>query len=198
MSITSPHLSGREELFQRSLTAHLLRHSFAKLSDARVLVAGLGGGSNIAELLARKGIGRLILADPDVYEPHDLRPRGSASNTWGREKVEVMTERPLQINPHPTVTPARDGISLENVGDLVHRSDYLVDMLDFHALPEKVALPQAAGMARKTVVVTPDYPMNQNSPRLHAGLAGAPPGAPAQRFTIDVEGPPLREPDPWP
>lgn len=155
MTIASLRLPGLEEIFQRSLTAHLPRHSFARLSDATVLVAGLGGGSNIAELLARKGLGHLILADLDVYEPHNIRQRGSASNTWGRGKVEVMSERLLQVNPHLRVTPAREGITLGNVGDLVRGSDYLVDMLDFHALKEKVALHQAARQARKTVVTAP-------------------------------------------
>jgi molybdopterin/thiamine biosynthesis adenylyltransferase len=155
MPITSPQFSGLDVIFQRSLSAHLPRHSFAKICDATVLVAGLGGGSNIAELLARKGVGHLILADLDVYEPHNIRQRGSTTNTWGREKVEVMSERLLQINPHLKLIPACKGITLENVGDLVGRSDYLVDMLDFHALKEKVALHQAARKAHKIVVTAP-------------------------------------------
>ena len=125
------------------------------MAAASVLIGGLGGGSNIAELLARKGVGKLIVADPDVFEPHNIRQRGSLSSTWGRGKVEVMSERLLDINPNMEVTPVREGVTMDNVSGLVRRADVVVDMLDFHALKEKVALYQAARAHHKTVVTTP-------------------------------------------
>jgi molybdopterin/thiamine biosynthesis adenylyltransferase len=155
MTNTTTSLPGVGEIFQRSLTAHLPGPSFDRLKEASVLVAGLGGGSNIAELLVRKGVGRLVLADLDVYEPHNVRQRGSASNTWGRGKVEVMCERLLQINPHVTTVPAPDGVTVDNVGALTRDADCVVDMLDFHALKEKVALHQAARSRGKTVITAP-------------------------------------------
>jgi molybdopterin/thiamine biosynthesis adenylyltransferase len=151
----SKGLPNLEDIFQRSLTAHLPRPAFTKLHQTSVLIAGLGGGSNIAELLARKGVGRLTIADLDVYEPHNIRQRGSMASTWGMAKVDVIGERLLDINPFLEVTPVREGITLENVGQLVRRADYVVDMLDFHALTEKVALHQAARKERKTVLTTP-------------------------------------------
>jgi cysteine synthase len=39
-----------------------------------------------------------------------------------------------------------------------------------------------------TVVVAPHYDMHQNTPRSHAGFAGAPSGAPAQRSTTASVG----------
>jgi molybdopterin/thiamine biosynthesis adenylyltransferase len=144
-----------QELFQRSLCAHLPLGDFAKLQAASVLVAGLGGGSNIAELLVRKGIGRLTIADLDVYEPHNIRQRGSMMSSLGRSKVEVMRERLLDINPNAEVTPVPEGIILENVASLVEEADYIVDMLDFHALKEKVALYRFARKHGKTVLTAP-------------------------------------------
>jgi molybdopterin/thiamine biosynthesis adenylyltransferase len=143
------------DIFQRSLVAHLPPSSFSLLQNASVFIGGLGGGSNIAELLARKGVGRLTIADLDVFEPHNVRQRGSLSSTWGRAKVDVMTERLLDINPNMMVTPVREGVTLDNVAGLVRRSTVVVDMLDFHALKEKVALYQAARAQGKVVVTTP-------------------------------------------
>jgi hypothetical protein len=143
------------DIFQRSLTAHLPPKAFDALRRSTVLIAGLGGGSNIAELLVRKGIGRLLIADLDSYEPHNVRQRGSAASTWGRRKSDVMRERLLDINPHAVVEAVPEGITFQNVDDLVARADYVVDMVDFHALPEKVALYRSARRAGKLTVTAP-------------------------------------------
>jgi hypothetical protein len=148
-------MSGPGEIFQRSLTAHLPPQAFDALQRSTVLVAGLGGGSNIAELLVRKGIGRLVIADLDRYEPHNVRQRGSAASTWGRRKSDVMRERLLDINPHAAVDAVSEGITVQNVDALVERSDYLVDMIDFHGLAEKVALHRSARRSGKIALTAP-------------------------------------------
>ncbi len=144
-----------EEIFQRSLCAHLPPDRFRKLRDASVLVAGLGGGSNIAELLARKGVGRLLIADLDRYEAHNVRQRGSAVSTLGREKTEVMRERLLDVDPHIEVVAVPEGVTLANVAMLVRQSDVVVDMIDFHGMYEKLALYREARAQGKVVVTTP-------------------------------------------
>lgn len=144
-----------EMIFQRSLAAHLPEPQFSKLADASVLVAGLGGGSNIAELLVRKGVGNLAVADLDVYEAHNVRQRGSLASTWGRPKVDVMCGRLAEINPFVKVTPIREGVTEANADELVGKTDFVVDMLDFHALGEKVALHRAARRAGKPVLTAP-------------------------------------------
>jgi molybdopterin/thiamine biosynthesis adenylyltransferase len=142
-------------LFQRSLSAHLPEPAFTRLQQMSVLIAGLGGGSNIAELLARKGVGRMTIADLDVYEPHNIRQRGSTSATWGKDKVDVMADRLREINPFAAVTPVRGGVTLANARELVEQADVAVDMLDFHALKEKVALHRAAREQGKMVLTAP-------------------------------------------
>jgi hypothetical protein len=151
-STGSPSL---KDIFQRSLAAHLPGSAFARLQGTSVLVAGLGGGSNIAELLARKGVGRIVLADLDVYEPHNVRQRGSTAATWGKEKVAVMSERLRDINPFIQVMPVPEGVTQANACELVRQADIAVDMLDFHALKEKVAFYRAAREQGKTVVTAP-------------------------------------------
>jgi hypothetical protein len=155
MTNTLTRIHPPEDIFQRSLTAHLARPDFERLQRCSVLIAGMGGGSNIAELLVRKGVGRLTIADLDAYEPHNVRQRGSASSTWGRSKVEVMRARLLDINPHASITAVAEGVTLENVEALVASADYVVDMIDFHALKEKVALYRAARAAGKLTLTAP-------------------------------------------
>jgi hypothetical protein len=144
-----------DQIFHRSLTAHLPAAAFARLQESTVLVGGVGGGSNIAELLVRKGFGRIILADLDVYEPHNVRQRGSTASSWGRPKVEVMRERLLDINPHVQVTSVPEGVTADNVVGLVERSSFILDMIDFHGLAAKAQLYRVARELGRTVVTAP-------------------------------------------
>jgi molybdopterin/thiamine biosynthesis adenylyltransferase len=144
-----------EQFFQRSLSAHLPFSSFEKLQETTVLVAGLGGGSNIAELLARKGIGHLIIADPDIFESHNIRQRGHLISTLGKSKTETMYKRLNDIYPKIKVTPIYKGITLENVSDIVQQADYIIDMIDFSALREKAALYQSCRELGKVVLTAP-------------------------------------------
>lgn len=146
-----------EEMFQKSLAAHLPPKEFAKLQSASVLVAGMGAGSNISELLVRKGIGRLLLADLDHFEPHNVRQRGSTATSWGTEKVEAMRARLLDVNPHVTIFPVREGITRENAKRLVEEANVIVDVLDPSVVAEKIVLHRAAREAGKVILYTPTF-----------------------------------------
>jgi tRNA A37 threonylcarbamoyladenosine dehydratase len=73
----------------------------ARLSRAHVLIVGVGGvGSWTAESLARSGIGRLTLVDPDTVCPTNFnRQIQAVTGAEGRPKADVLAERLLQINP---------------------------------------------------------------------------------------------------
>lgn len=144
-----------EEFFQRSLTAHMPPEAFEKLQKTSVLVAGLGGGSNIAELLARKGFGRIVIADLDTYEPHNVRQRGSLISTQGQEKVRVMHDRLRDIYPGIEIVPVHEGITMDNADRLAKESDFIVEMLDFSALAEKIALHRAARQHGRFALTAP-------------------------------------------
>jgi molybdopterin-synthase adenylyltransferase len=72
-----------------------------RLWESRALVVGLGGlGGNLAELLARLGVGRLLLADGDVFTASNLnRQRLATQDTLGRHKAQVAAEHLLAVNP---------------------------------------------------------------------------------------------------
>ena len=61
-------LISKEEL-ERAFDARFPREMKEKFSNARVAVAGLGGlGSNIAVMLARSGLGQMLLEDYDTED----------------------------------------------------------------------------------------------------------------------------------
>ena len=72
-----------------------------RLREAVVVVAGLGGvGAYAAEMVARAGVGRMVLIDSDrVGESNKNRQLLALDSTLGRLKTEVMAERLLDINP---------------------------------------------------------------------------------------------------
>jgi len=144
-----------EDFFDRSLTAHMPSEKFKKLQETTVLMGGVGGGSNVAELLARKGVGHIIISDIDVYECHNIRQRGSVVSSLGKEKVLVMEERLRDVNPHIKVTCVREGITCENAEKYVDQADIVVDLIDLHALDAKVVMHRAARKQGKYVLTAP-------------------------------------------
>ncbi|MCF1182118.1 tRNA threonylcarbamoyladenosine dehydratase [Marichromatium gracile] len=117
----------------------------ARLRDAHVFVAGLGGvGAFAAEALARAGVGTLTLVDHDRVAPSNLnRQLVALTTTLGRPKVEVMAERVAAINPacrvraHAAFLPAEGADAF-----LAERPDQLVDAID--SLASKLALIETA------------------------------------------------------
>jgi len=79
-----------------------------RLRRSRVAVIGCGGlGGYLVEQLARLGVGRLAVIDPDVFEEHNLnRQLLSSPAALGRPKVEVAAERVAAVNP--AVAPATE------------------------------------------------------------------------------------------
>ena len=73
----------------------------ARIRDAHVLVAGIGGvGSWAVEALARSGVGRLTLIDLDhIAESNINRQIHALDSTIGQAKVEAMRERIVHIHP---------------------------------------------------------------------------------------------------
>ena len=86
--------------------------ALARLLQARVVVAGIGGvGSWVVEALARSGVGHLRLIDLDhVAESNINRQIHALEDTLGQAKVEAMSARIRLIDP---------GIVVECVDDFV-------------------------------------------------------------------------------
>ena len=76
-----------------------------KLKNSRVAVFGIGGvGGYVAEALARSGVGSFVLVDDDkVCLTNINRQIIALRSTVGKDKVEVMRDRILDINPKAEV-----------------------------------------------------------------------------------------------
>lgn len=71
-----------------------------------VFVAGVGGmGGACVQTLVRAGVGRIAIADIDVFETSNLnRQLFAFSDTLDRPKAEATAEALLRINPHLDLT----------------------------------------------------------------------------------------------
>lgn len=104
-----------------------------KLQDAAVAVFGIGGvGSFVTEVLARAGVGSLIIVDSDTVELSNLNRQIIAlHSTVGRPKVDVMAERILDINPACHVEKRRCFFTPETAGEFdFSKYSYIVDAVD--------------------------------------------------------------------
>ena len=72
-----------------------------KLHSAHVAIAGLGGlGSNIAVMLARSGVGHLLLVDFDTVVVSNLNRQMYELSHLGKKKTEALKELLAAINPY--------------------------------------------------------------------------------------------------
>lgn len=104
-----------------------------KLKKSHVLVVGLGGvGSFAAEFLVRAGIGNLTIVDGDTVDTTNInRQLPALHSTVGMPKVEVVSQRLLDINPELNLIPIKEFLSPERAYELVDKKfDYVLDCID--------------------------------------------------------------------
>jgi len=106
----------------------------ARLRRATVAVVGAGGtGSAAIEVLARAGVGRLILLDSDYFEPSNLeRVHGSTPDQAKRQdpKVAVAKAHLTSITPDCEVVAIKGSIPQSKVIDLIAEADVLLGCTD--------------------------------------------------------------------
>jgi molybdopterin/thiamine biosynthesis adenylyltransferase len=107
-----------------------------KLRNSRVAIIGMGGVGGVHLMtLARLGIGKFTIADPDTFELANFnRQYGANVNTLGRQKAEVMAEEALAVNPELDIRVINEPISESNVNRFLDDADILVDGVDFFAI----------------------------------------------------------------
>ena len=119
---------------QFSRTAMLYgRENVAKLKNRRVAVFGIGGvGGHCSEALCRSGIGALDLFDGDVVDITNINRQIIATHkNIGRDKVDVMRERLLEINPDAEITAHKLFYLPETAAQVdLSAYDYIVDAVD--------------------------------------------------------------------
>lgn len=134
-----------KEQFIRNLGI-MTEEEIHKLHNATIAIAGCGciGGFS-AELLARMGIGKLKLADPDVFDVSNINRQCAATHlTVGQKKAEALKNHLLTINPEIKIECYENGLTEHNADAFVKDVDYVIDAIDYFAFPEAVALHRAA------------------------------------------------------
>lgn len=132
-----------------------------KLKNSKVVVYGIGGvGSYVVEALARAGIGHIIIVDFDKVDITNINRQLLATHsTIGKDKVEVMKERILDINPNAVVEAYKPDEIENGEESLINNSvTYVVDAIDTitnkiklieRANKEDVKIISATGAANK-------------------------------------------------
>ena len=107
------------------------KENVEKLNKAKVAVFGIGGvGSFVVEGLARAGIENFLLVDNDIIDITNINRQIHANiNTIGKNKVDVMKERILSINPDANVEISTE-FFMPGSNLLDNSLDYIVDAID--------------------------------------------------------------------
>lgn len=124
----------------------------ATLLRSQVSVVGLGGlGGAVTEILARCGIGNLILIDGDRFEESNLnRQFLSTHQLLNTSKAEAAISRVNQINSAITVQSYAEYLDVNNAARLIVNSDAIVDCLD--NIKTRFILAEAASKAKIPLV----------------------------------------------
>jgi len=115
----------------------------AKLLQSKVAIIGAGGlGGTVLELLARMGIGKLIIADKDLIVDSNLNRQILSTETNLRQnKAEVAVRRVKEINSSIEITGHSIFINSDNVEKIIEGAEVVVDALD--NLPSRFVLQKA-------------------------------------------------------
>ena len=102
-----------------------------KLKQAKVAICGLGGlGSHIAIMLARSGVGELVLIDFDVIEPSNLNRQAYEISDLGKYKTHALKQHIAQINPYTTIHIHTLKIDEANLPTLFEGVDIVCEAFD--------------------------------------------------------------------
>ncbi len=156
-----------------------------KLLASKVLVLGCGAlGTVIANLLARAGVGHLVIADRDFIEMTNLQRQVLFDEQDVKDaipKAEAARRRIEQINSQVKVTAVIDDINHANIEKLAEGCDAIIDGVDnfetrflANDCAVKLGIPYiyggAVGTVGMTYAILPHTPTG-DSPWERAGVA---------------------------
>jgi len=151
------------------------------LRDSTVFLAGLGAIGGAASLvLARSGIGRFVLIDPDEIALENVAGQLFASSaTLGLGKAEVGRRLVLDINPDATVSIIEKTCDLDLLCTVMSEADVVV--LGMDTLAAGVTCYRAARITNTPVIDFLYFP----TPNVVSTYPGEPP--PERRFNYATQ-----------
>lgn len=105
-----------------------------QVKNAHILIVGLGGvGAYAAELICRAGVGQMTIVDGDDIEASNInRQMPATTKTLGQDKVDIMRERLLAINPNLKLRVINEYLRDKRIIEVLEEThyDYVVDAID--------------------------------------------------------------------
>ncbi len=122
---------GYWEIASRQMSI-VTRSEQERFKDAKITVIGCGGiGGETIEMLARMGVGELVLVDKDTYDLSNLNRQTLATiSDLGLVKSSVAAEKVRLINPYVKTTQFNEHIDQTNIDNVIEDSDIVIDALD--------------------------------------------------------------------
>ena len=122
---------GYWEIASRQMSI-VTRSEQERFKDGKITVIGCGGiGGETIEMLARMGIGELVLVDKDAFDLSNLNRQTLATIAdLGLDKSAVAAEKVRLINPYVKVTTFNEHIDQSNIEKVIGDSNIVIDALD--------------------------------------------------------------------
>ena len=109
------------------------------LKKFRVGIAGAGGlGSNCAMLLARAGVGTLVICDFDTVERSNLNRQFYFLHQCGMKKTEALKENLKMIDEDINVIARNIKLERENIPEVFAGCDVIVEAFDRAEMKEMI------------------------------------------------------------
>ncbi|MBQ6512977.1 HesA/MoeB/ThiF family protein [Methanobrevibacter sp.] len=122
---------GYWEIASRQMSI-VTRSEQEKFKNAKITVIGCGGiGGQTIEMLARMGIGELVLVDEDAFDLSNLNRQTLATiSDIGHDKSAVAADKVRLINPYVKVTSFSEHVDETNIEKIIGDSNIVIDALD--------------------------------------------------------------------
>ena len=148
-----------KEEWNNALSERYGEENRKRFAEAIVAICGLGGlGSAISLILARAGVGKLILIDFDKVDITNIHRQQYKAFQIGMEKTVAMKENLMEISPYTEVEIYTVCVNEENAFALLQNADIICEAFDnaenkamltnivLERMPEKFLI-TASGMA---------------------------------------------------
>ncbi|MBI2580618.1 ThiF family adenylyltransferase [Candidatus Woesearchaeota archaeon] len=155
-----------------------------KLSESTVTVFGMGAlGTVAAEILARSGVGKLVVVDRDVVELTDLqRQLMYDESDIGKPKASAAAAKLEKINSEIKIVPVAADADYKNIMAVVGKPDVILDctdnletrfLINEYCLKNKLAWVHAAAIRESSQLMVFDFRNGGNNLPCFACVFGA-------------------------
>lgn len=120
-----------KEQYRQALLQRHGKKRQEQIENSRIGIAGLGGlGSHIAVMLARLGVGNLVLADFDCVDLTNLHRQQYTLEDVGKKKTEALLEYLQKVNPYIRYETFDGRITRENAPEIFKDCQILCEAFD--------------------------------------------------------------------